>query len=89
MTFFKTSVLTTISKTIRIAAEFISIIFLAVYIGQSALSLAHKQDVYTEWNNENYPTSEKRYNEVLSLPIGGVQSLENTKKIVYLINKFV
>lgn len=46
----------------------------------------HKQNAYKEWNNKNYPISEQIHNEVLSLPISGVQSIENTKKIVEIIN---
>ena len=48
----------------------------------------HKQQAYSEWNSESYPISEQIHNEVLSLPIGGVQSLEDTKKIAQLINDF-
>jgi dTDP-4-amino-4,6-dideoxygalactose transaminase len=48
----------------------------------------HKQNAYQEWNNENYPISEQIHNEVLSLPISGVQSLEDTKKIVKILNDF-
>ena len=48
----------------------------------------HKQNAYKEWNNESYPISEKIHNEVMSLPISGVQSLEDTEKIVEAINGF-
>jgi len=48
----------------------------------------HKQNAYKEWNNQSYPISEKIHNEVLSLPISGVQSLEETKKIVELLNDY-
>jgi dTDP-4-amino-4,6-dideoxygalactose transaminase len=48
----------------------------------------HKQNAYKEWKNESYPISEQIHNEVLSLPISGVQSLEDTKKIVEVINDF-
>ena len=48
----------------------------------------HKQEAYKEWNDENYPISEQIHNEVISLPISGVQSLEETKKIVKVINDF-
>lgn len=48
----------------------------------------HKQKAYTEWNNESYPISEEIHDEVLSLPISGVQSLEDTKRIVQVINDF-
>ena len=48
----------------------------------------HKQDAYKEWNHEDYPISEKIHNEILSLAISGVQSIEDTKKIVEVINDF-
>lgn len=48
----------------------------------------HKQKAYQEWNNDGYPISEQIHNEVLSLPISGVQSLEDTKKIVKVLNEF-
>ncbi|MBE0491143.1 MAG: DegT/DnrJ/EryC1/StrS family aminotransferase [Sulfurospirillum sp.] len=50
---------------------------------------SHKQKAYTEWNDENYPISEQIHNEVLSLPISGVQSLEDTMKIVEIVNGFI
>lgn len=49
----------------------------------------HKQVAYGEWKSENYPISEQIHSEVLSLPISGVQSLEDTKRIVELINDFI
>ena len=48
----------------------------------------HKQDAYTEWNNESYPISEKIHDEVLSLPISGVQSFQDTKNIIDILNRF-
>ena len=48
----------------------------------------HKQDAYSEWNNESYPISEQIHNEVLSFPIGGVQDLNDTRKIVKIINEY-
>ena len=48
----------------------------------------HKQKAYKEWNDESYPISEQIHNEVLSLPISAVQSLEDTKKIVKVINEY-
>ncbi|NWF66364.1 MAG: DegT/DnrJ/EryC1/StrS family aminotransferase [Campylobacterales bacterium] len=48
----------------------------------------HKQNAYKEWNNKCYKVSEKIHHEVLSLPISGVQSLEDTKKIVNIINEY-
>ncbi len=48
----------------------------------------HKQDAYKEWNTENYLISEQIHNEVLSLPISSVQPLEDTKRIIQVINNF-
>jgi dTDP-4-amino-4,6-dideoxygalactose transaminase len=48
----------------------------------------HKQEAYKEWNEQSYPISEQIHDEVLSLPISGVQRLEDTKKIVQIINDF-
>jgi len=48
----------------------------------------HKQKAYTEWNNESYPISEQIHNEALSLPISGVQSLDDAKEIVKVISDF-
>ncbi|WP_323590757.1 DegT/DnrJ/EryC1/StrS family aminotransferase [Aliarcobacter butzleri] len=48
----------------------------------------HKQNAYKEWKNESYPISEQIHEEILSLPISGVQSLEDTKKIVKILNDF-
>jgi len=49
----------------------------------------HKQNAYAEWNNDCYPISEQIHNEVLSLPISGVQNLEDTIKIVEVLNKWL
>ncbi|MCP3761367.1 DegT/DnrJ/EryC1/StrS family aminotransferase [Domibacillus sp. A3M-37] len=48
----------------------------------------HKQQAYTEWKENKYPISEKIHNEVLSLPISPVQSLEDTKRIIEAINQY-
>ncbi|WP_321311724.1 DegT/DnrJ/EryC1/StrS family aminotransferase [Halarcobacter sp.] len=48
----------------------------------------HKQEAYKEWTKEIYPISEKIHNQVLSLPISGVQTLEDTKKIVEVVNTY-
>ena len=48
----------------------------------------HKQKAYKEWNNEYYPVSEKIHSRVLSLPISGIQSLDDTQKIIEAINAF-
>jgi len=48
----------------------------------------HKQEAYKEWKNETYSISEQLHKKVLSLPISGVQSFKDTKKIVQVINDF-
>jgi len=48
----------------------------------------HKQEAYKEWNEKSFPLSEQIHDEVLSLPISGVQSFEDTCKIVKIINEF-
>lgn len=48
----------------------------------------HKQQAYQEWHNDSYPIGEQIHNKVLSLPISGVQSLEDTKTIVDIINAY-
>lgn len=48
----------------------------------------HKQIAYKEFNNISYSISEQIHDEVLSLPISGVQSMLETKKIVEIINNY-
>lgn len=48
----------------------------------------HKQKAYKEWNNKNYPISEEIHNQVLSLPISGIQDFDDTEKVVNLINQW-
>jgi dTDP-4-amino-4,6-dideoxygalactose transaminase len=48
----------------------------------------HKQIAYKEWNNNNYFISEQIHEEVVSLPISGVQSFDVTENIVEIINKY-
>lgn len=48
----------------------------------------HHQVAYKDWKSKNYPISEQIHNEVLSLPISPVQSMEDTQKIVEVINEF-
>jgi dTDP-4-amino-4,6-dideoxygalactose transaminase len=48
----------------------------------------HKQKAYKEWNNDSYPITQKIHDEVLSLPISGIQTLEDTKKITEVINEY-
>jgi dTDP-4-amino-4,6-dideoxygalactose transaminase len=48
----------------------------------------HKQAAYKEWHSYSFPISEAIHNEVLSLPISAYQSLEETYKIVQVLNAF-
>lgn len=48
----------------------------------------HKQEAYKEWKDESFAISEQIHNEVLSLPISGVQSLEDTMEIVKILNDY-
>ena len=48
----------------------------------------HKQKAYKKWSNLSLPITEQIHNEVLSLPISPVQSLETTQKIVEVINEY-
>ncbi|MGG3937827.1 DegT/DnrJ/EryC1/StrS family aminotransferase [Anoxybacillus kestanbolensis] len=48
----------------------------------------HKQEAYSEWNHLSYPITEKIHNEVLSLPISPILTIEEAKKIVDIINKY-
>jgi len=48
----------------------------------------HQQKAYREWDDVSFPISETIHNEILSLPISGVQSLADTKKIVMVLNAY-
>ncbi len=48
----------------------------------------HKQCAYNEWNNLELPISEKIHEEVLSLPISPVQTLEQTNYIIDKMNAY-
>jgi dTDP-4-amino-4,6-dideoxygalactose transaminase len=48
----------------------------------------HKQEAYAEWSEQNYLISEQIHSEVLSLPISGVQSIEDTQMIVKYLNDY-
>lgn len=48
----------------------------------------HKQEAYHAWKNQSYPISETIHNTVLSLPISGVQGMEETNKIVEALNAY-
>ncbi len=48
----------------------------------------HKQEAYKEWNTENYPISEKIHEQILSLPISAIQTMEDSKKITDILNNW-
>ncbi|EXS32657.1 DegT/DnrJ/EryC1/StrS family aminotransferase [Acinetobacter sp. 826659] len=48
----------------------------------------HKQEAYKEWNELSFPLTERIHDEVLSLPMGPTQSIEETKYIIELCNIF-
>lgn len=48
----------------------------------------HKQNAYSEWNHLSFSISEKIHEEVLSLPISPVITLDEVKKVVEVINSF-
>lgn len=48
----------------------------------------HKQEAYSEWNQESYPITEAIHREVVSLPISPVMSLEEVQKVVEVVNYF-
>lgn len=48
----------------------------------------HKQKAYSEYSHLNLPITEKIHQEVLSLPISQVMSMEEVESVVKAINKF-
>lgn len=48
----------------------------------------HKQGAYKEWNSYSYPITEMIHQNVLSLPISQVMSMEEVQKVVEVINRF-
>lgn len=48
----------------------------------------HKQKAYSNWNDLNYPITEKIHDEVLSLPISPVITEDEVLKIAKIINDF-
>lgn len=48
----------------------------------------HKQQSYKEWNNLSFPLTELIHQQVLSLPIGPTQKLEDTLKVIEVCNAF-
>lgn len=48
----------------------------------------HKQYAFKELNEKSFPTTERIHKEILSLPISGVQTMEETNEIVRVLNDF-
>lgn len=48
----------------------------------------HKQEAYSEWNNQSYPVTEQIHREILSLPISPVMTYGEAKKVVDITNSF-
>lgn len=48
----------------------------------------HKQKAYREWNHLNFPFSEQIHNEILSLPIGPVITVDEAEMIIKLCNNY-
>ena len=48
----------------------------------------HKQHAYNEWSKLELPISEQIHEEVLSLPISPVQTLEQTNYIIDKMNAY-
>ena len=48
----------------------------------------HKQKAYSGSFSEKLPITERIHNEVISLPISGVQSMEDTHRVIQLINSW-
>lgn len=48
----------------------------------------HKQKAYQEWNSRSYPLTEKLHEQVLSLPISPVMSIEEASRVAAACNSF-
>jgi len=48
----------------------------------------HKQNAYKEFNHLSFTVTEKIHQQVLSLPISPIQSIESTQTIIDIINKY-
>ena len=49
----------------------------------------HKQSAYKQWNDKNYPITEKIHREVLSLPISPLISDMELNKLVKVLNEYL
>jgi dTDP-4-amino-4,6-dideoxygalactose transaminase len=48
----------------------------------------HKQKAFLAWNNLSFPITEKIHNEVLSLPISPVLTMEEVRFIISILNNY-
>lgn len=48
----------------------------------------HKQEAYSELNHLSLPITEQIHREVISLPISPVQTIEQTRYVIDVVNKF-
>lgn len=48
----------------------------------------HKQQAYSEWQNQSYPISETIHNEILSLPISPIMTQEQIDTVIQACNHF-
>jgi len=48
----------------------------------------HKQKAFSQWNNLNLPVTEKIHEEVLSLPISPVMTMDEVDFVIATINKY-
>lgn len=49
----------------------------------------HKQHCYKNWNNLNFPITEKIHNQELSLPISPVMTNEEAERVITLLNSWI
>ena len=48
----------------------------------------HKQKAFSQWNNLNFPVTEKIHEEVLSLPISPVMTMDEVDYVIATINNY-
>jgi dTDP-4-amino-4,6-dideoxygalactose transaminase len=46
----------------------------------------YKQNTFSNWNNLSFPISEMIHNEIFSLPIGPILTMEEVDFIVEILN---
>jgi dTDP-4-amino-4,6-dideoxygalactose transaminase len=48
----------------------------------------HKQEAYSEWNQQSYPITEKIHEEIISLPISPVMASSEIEEVVRVVNQY-